>query len=192
MARTTKEERQAICHAANIARRGSHSSDAELATRAKAREATKSQASSYEQEVQVVLEQHGYHVRPQMAVGPYNVDLAIPPVAVEVLGGEWHNTDERSQLLKKRTLYLCNRNWFVVMIPVNPGRDFVVDATIADQLVSYLEAVGTDPSLRGQYRMLWGHHHPPTGGRPDVDGVSIVSPFRGYRDPATGRYQRVT
>lgn len=191
MARTTTEERRRLTDAAHHARRGTRSSEEELLRRAATRERTQSQASPYEEELHVILKQRGYDVRPQMAVGPYNIDLAIPPTAIEVLGGEWHNSDQRSHLLVKRTLYLCGRGWFVAMVMVNPDRGFTLNDALADQLIAYLDTARSDPTaLVGQYRMFWGQHHDPVGGRPDTDGVSVVCPFRRHRDPTTGRYQR--
>ena len=56
------------------------------------------------------------NLRPQVTVGPYRVDLAIPDkrVAIELDGHEFHKTQEQRTCDAKRERYLQKQGWQVI------------------------------------------------------------------------------
>lgn len=125
------------------------------------------------------LRDRGVETVPQYAVGPYNIDLAAEPVAVEVFGGNWHGWGHHAAVVEERSRYLLDRGWFLVVVWVNQTSQGLSERS-ADQLVAFVEQARRDPTLRGQYRMIWGDGEVvPVGGR-DLHQLARV-PARGRR-----------
>lgn len=59
----------------------------------------------------------------QMALGPYNLDLALceSRIAVEVFGGHWHATGRHARRFRERTEYILGAGWVPVYIWVTHG-----------------------------------------------------------------------
>jgi site-specific DNA-cytosine methylase/very-short-patch-repair endonuclease len=60
----------------------------------------------------------------QYPIGPYFVDLAIPnlKIAIEVDGGNWHNTERKKDQDARKELYLKSEGWTVVRVQVRVQR----------------------------------------------------------------------
>ena len=118
MSRLTKEERLSLASAAHDAVRGSVKSSEQLANMAKGREACHTVTSEYERTIASWLASLGLVVTPQLAVGPYNVDIAINEsrIAVEVFGGNWHASGRHAARYRARVEYLMSENWLPVII----------------------------------------------------------------------------
>lgn len=109
---------------------------------------------------------------PQRAIGPYNVDLGIAPVAVEILGGAWHASKQRHA---KRSRYILNEGWHIVFVwshgtrsPLTPG--------VADYIVSFLKQLRRDPSAICEYRVIRGDGQELSGGSANSDEITFVVP----------------
>ena len=70
-------------------------------------------SSDSERVLDEMLQAFGHHPVPQKAIGPYNVDLAVGSVAVEVLGGEWHGYKPRH---RERTEQILDAGWSMVFV----------------------------------------------------------------------------
>lgn len=87
----------------------------------------------------------------QRAVGPYNLDIAILPVAVEVLGSDWHNDPVKLGHMRKRTEDLFGCGWNVLY--VRSGR-IAPSVELTDEIAAFVEKSRRDPTFRRQHRVL--------------------------------------
>lgn len=145
----TPEQRRAYAAAANAARRGSTASAEELANKALAR---KQQVAPGELLIAEWLEAKGLATDPQSPVGPYNIDIAVGSVAVEL-----HTTarnPSNDPVVLKRIEYLIDAGWSPIYVWVSYSH--VLTEACADQIVSWLKATKRNPALRRQYRVVRG------------------------------------
>lgn len=173
--RMTPEERAAQASAAHEAVRGVQQADAQLLSRAAAREAKGLCDSPGELFLMGELQARGVKPIPQKAIGKYNVDFAVAPVAVEVLGGGWHFTKRHHAV---RTPYILDQGWCLLFVWNHEGRS-ALGPGAADYLISYLEEIGRDPSMIGEYRVIAGGGEFLAAGRAEDDGFPLVPPPRG-------------
>lgn len=108
--------------------------------------------SSGEAELHQLLADRGLMATRQRAIGVYNVDLALLPVAVEVLGGGWHAV---KTVHAERTPYILDEGWHLVMVWDYEGRS-ALGPGAADYLVTFLEQVRRNPPATCQYRVISG------------------------------------
>src|SRR5690606_37643437 len=111
------------------------------------------------------------------AIGPYNCDLAVHPVAVEVFGGGWHWHGAHYARAEERFRYIMNEGWYVLVVVVGFNGRFPLTPAVGDYVASEIERARRDPSLVGQYRVVWGAGEFSTGGRLEDDHFSIEPPF---------------
>lgn len=86
----------------------------------------------------------------QLAVGPYNIDIACGSVAIEV-----HNTTANPNSiprLQERIKYLLKRGWHVIYVKIN--RRAQLEQITLDQIVSICEIASRNPSIRCEYWMV--------------------------------------
>jgi len=112
---------------------------------------------------------------PQKAIGPYNADIAINTIAVEVLGGYWHSTKFSHS---KRSRYILDSGWNMLFIWVHHVRS-PLTSSVVDYIISYLNEVSTNPSSISQYRVIRGDGQELSRGCSNDDNISIVVP--GYQ-----------
>jgi len=112
------------------------------------------------------------HLR-EKAVGRYNVDIALraTPVAVEVLGGNWHGS---KPIHARRTPYILDRGWNIVF--VWNAKRCEISAVAADYIVSFANEIGADPSPVSQYRVIRGDGKLCAVGQRDDDEFPLVPP----------------
>lgn len=113
--RATPEERRKNAEAAHAAVRGTRQSFEHLCKRAATNE-QRGLMSKYERTIFDALQR--FNPIPQKAVDAYNIDLAFAErsVAVEVFGGGWHKGGRHAKRFRKRTDYLLNRGWEVIIV----------------------------------------------------------------------------
>jgi hypothetical protein len=189
-ARVTPEARLARVDAAHSARRGSSNSFAQMVKAAIAKQATKSGMSGLEEMVVSDLRSCCIDPIPQLAIGPYNCDLACHPVAVEIFGGQWHFSGRHLDRTEKRIRYLGDAGWHVLMLVVDERRSPYSIET-GNYLVSYIKSARADPSAPREYRVIDCRGQTIATGRCDDDQISIKPSFANGRDPASGRYKRI-
>lgn len=108
---------------------------------------------------------------PQKAVGPYNIDLAIGAVAVEVLGGSWHRYRKNH---RERSRYLFDAGWHLLFVwaveecPLGEGA--------ANYVVAFTEQARRNPSAVREYRVIDGEGQEVARGRADGDELTSIPP----------------
>jgi len=159
----TKQERSKLAKAAHDALRGKKRPESELHQRAIARQETLQYQSPAERVFIAMLERAGVvGLTPQKAVGRYNVDIAVeePRIAVEIEG---HRRETRLRNIpsgyNKRTKYLLNRGWHVLIIRVDGVRHFLTDGA-RDYLIALIDELRSDKSGGCQYRVISGNGDP--------------------------------
>lgn len=145
--------------------------------------------SPYETELSNMLAQRGIKCISQFPIGPYNCDLAVHSVAVEVLGGHWHWYGSHRDIAEERTHFILNAGWNIIYIPVSSS-DPLTDE-VADYVADFIHFRRANPSLRCEYRVVWGAGEYVIRGSLDNDHFSFDPPFTARRNPTNGRYERV-
>jgi len=189
MDNTSRTERMRLVVAAHEAARGRTRSLAERCLSAKTREQRQTHISKHERRLAAMMRERGIKSRHQTAVGPYNCDLTVDTVAVEVFGGYWHWTPEKSAHTAKRFRYLMDRGWDIVAVPVNMS--WPLTAKVADHIARHINRIRRNPSAVREYRVIWGAGEFEASGCLDDDYITIKPPFTNARDPVSGRYIRV-
>jgi very-short-patch-repair endonuclease len=184
MADRTPEENARNSRAAHDAVRGSVKTWEQRSELAKRRHGT---VPPYATELLYAawLRLHGLKIVHQHAIGPYNCDLTIPAVgvAVEIFGGNWHGTGKHAGMFAERAQYILDQGWALVIVWVDQVKKRLSEAS-ANYIASLAEQAGRDPSLRGQYRVIWGDGEVvPTEGR-HLDELAAVP---AHRSGAKGR-----
>lgn len=155
--RMTARARSRQVRAAHEAVRGHPKSMAARCALALARERrgfNQPQIGAGERALFAMLTERGLTVRPQAAIGPYNCDLAVDAVAVEVFGGNWHWCGSHGARLHPRTRYLLNRGWHVYIVVVS--KCFPLVEAVADDLLAFVQRTSRDPTGRREYRVIRG------------------------------------
>lgn len=182
MATRTAEENRANAASAHEAVRGRTRSLEELAKAAATRERLQTHVSEHELQLADELRRRGLDVVPQKAVGPYNVDVATGSVAVEVFGGGWHAYGAHRKRTPKRLRYILDQGWNLVIIwaslerwPIGPGA--------CEYVVAFDQLTRSDPSIRGEYRVIWGDGQDATRPGLDVDDLARKPSRSGRKSP---------
>jgi len=165
MSQTSADERRRLASAAHSAVRGRARSESELAVRALRRERTQEKIGDGERLFANWLAARGSTTSLQKAVGRYNIDVALPPVAVEI-----HVTSQnplKRVQTRERIKYLADRGWHVLYVWVSK-RHFLSEAA-ADDAVAFRKRAQCDPSPIGQYRVIRGSGELVAEGRSDLD-----------------------
>lgn len=149
----SESERKAQVAEANKAARNRRVPEIEKFRRALAVERTGRPSSPGEALLKAMLEQRGYSPAIERAVGPYNIDLSVLPVAVEVLGGGFHGVKSRH---RERTPYILDSGWHLVMVWDHEGSS-ALGPGAAEYLVSFIEQVRRNPPATCQYRVISGN-----------------------------------
>jgi hypothetical protein len=169
----TPEQRKAQVVEANRAARKRRIGEIEKFRRALTVERDGRPGSPGEIALRAMLQERGEEPIVERAVGPYNVDLAVLPVAMEVLGGGFHGVKERHA---ERTPYILDAGWHLVMVWDYEGRS-ALGAGAADYLVTFLEQVRRNPPATCQYRVITGQGELLTArGREDDEFPLVKSP----------------
>jgi very-short-patch-repair endonuclease len=155
----------------------------ERCRRAITNEANCSRISAGERLMSSLLRERGIETTPQVAVGPYNVDLATDTVAVEILGGSWH-LDKPGH--PERIRYLLNAGWHLVFVWVDVRR-FPLGEAAADYVVAFVNEVRGCPPSISQYRVIRGDGREVTRGGADRDDFTDVLSRRGCKRYRTSR-----
>ena len=170
------EENLANTQAAHAAKRGKANSYEMRCQAAVTREQRQTHTSASELLMKRWLEDRGVDSIAQKAIGPYNADLAIHPIAVEINGGGWHAYSHHRKRAPERTRYILDEGWNLLFVWVDLIRYPLTEA-VADYIVSFVEEARRDPTLRGQYRVIRGNGQlQPTSGS-DLNEVALVPPL---------------
>jgi very-short-patch-repair endonuclease len=178
------EQRAAQVADAHTAARGSKRTLEQLVEHARALERIGGHDSPAEALMAEWLAERGEPSVPQKAIGKYNVDLAVAPVAVEILGGGWHSVKKTHAI---RTPEILNAGWHLAFVWNYEGRSALTEQA-ADHVVAWLNEVRRDPPAIGQYRVVSGDGELLAAGRADDPQFALEPPPRG-RQPGRPRRQ---
>lgn len=180
-ARLGHEGRMALIASAHAAVRGRAKSADWLHAIAVSRQRSGGVPSGYtELLMEDWLRERGLDPVPQMAIDRYNVDLAIPPVAVEIVFRT--AADLRTPRFVRKVENLTDRGLHVLVVLVS--RRTLIQPGAADHAVAFLKEAQADPSPVGQYRVVWGSGEVLAAGRGDFAEWAAVPP------PRNGKYPR--
>lgn len=146
MNREGEEGRQRLTHAAHKARRESKATLQEVLKRANARSTMKGHG---EEELETELRKRGYFPEPQWPCGRYNIDIALGPIAVELLNlptGYF-----RDPKTPHRMKYLRDNGYCVILV-LFKGREVLVENL--DDVIAFIEKAYRSPSLRRKHWMI--------------------------------------
>ena len=185
----TAEERKALAAAAHSACRGRKKSKASLCKRAQTIQTIGAYGSKIEKRFDALMREQGNHLARQVAIGPYNCDFAAPPIAVEVLGGQWHSVGKRRSLYERKIRYLLDHGWNVILV-LHDARRCPIGPGAADYVATYLDFSRSKPATVPEYRVIGGAGKEIARGSADGDEISLVGSFALGRN-ARGQYTRV-
>lgn len=182
MAAMTDEDRRALAAEANRTRRRGtvgdlpHRSARGQASAIRSAFSRARQVGKGEAELYDLLVARGLPVATQLPLYGYNLDLAVPPVAVEVWWGMAYPFRWPRQV--RRTVDLANLGWSTIYVwcsrrPIQP------DA--ADAVVAFSEEASRRPSsVRPQYRVVRSDGELVATGKAQLDDIALEpSPRRG-------------
>jgi len=146
------DKRSRQTRACHIAARGRKRTEEEMIKSAFTKEKTLSKVGKNELFIVDLLKQQGLNAIPQKAVGRYNIDIAIEPVAMEL----WLSPG--NPLLPAnnsgKTKYLTNLNWSVIWLWVGRG-DILTERTIKD-IALLINQIKGNKTLIGKYWVIRG------------------------------------
>ncbi len=154
----TKAQRAAQVAAAHAATRGCSIPLARKIKAAMNRQVSPvANVSPTERALADMLEQRGFVITPQKALGPYNLDIAIDAlsVAVEVYGGGWHSVGKHAATHPERCKHILDSGWDVIIVWVDRRRNPLTIGG-AEYIAAHLESVRGLPTGRRQYRVING------------------------------------
>ncbi len=154
----SEQERQQQVSAAHDAVRGVPVPYSRKIKAAKGRERSQSHAVATEKILAKMLAERGLPSVLQKAVDIYNIDIAIdiPPIAVEIFGGNWHASGDHAVRFFERTKYFLDSGWNMVIVWVD-GRRYPVGIECADYIAAFAQELGRNIPARRQYRVILGN-----------------------------------
>lgn len=153
--RMTDQQRLDRAQSAHNAVRGTKRSFEELCKRALIRQKRQTHVSPHEKRIIQWLHDAGLSPIGQMAIGPYNADITVGSVVVEVFGGSWHAYGSHVARAGKRLDYFLNQGWNLIFIWVDTSK-WPLTINAAHYIVTFYQLTSLDPSIRGQYRVIRG------------------------------------
>ena len=177
MAKMTPAERRANASAAHEARRGQvvtpETRRKFAATRERLSREGSWRRSAGEEAMGRFMDEAGLEYVPEQVVADfYNVDLGCSPVAVEVLGGGWHGSEDRRLHHSKRTHDILNRGWHMVFVWSTNSRPLTREG--AHKVIAHVEEARLHPSPVGQYWVLRGDGELVASGGDEGDDFALV------------------
>lgn len=175
----TARQRKRQVAAAHAATRGRIVSWEEKCLRAATCERIGAHIVPVETKLAKKLRQRGFDVTQQLAVGAYNLDVAVhePPIAVEIFGGGWHSRGRHKTRHFERTKYLFDEGWAVIIIWVD-GRRYPLGPGAYDYIDAFADFLCCHPAARRQYRVILGDGEIAPPCRSHLNSDSIIERLR--------------
>lgn len=175
LAQTFRVDRSSIAarlRAANVPRRNRHQANNTrfLDPHQRAIVARKAHLSMGKGEIELLgmLNQRGYFPMRQGIIEGYNIDLALPSVAVEL---HWRTDDPLSRFTKasqrQRIIQLTNWGWHVIYIWVDNSHP--LSAAAVNDIITFAQTAQRNESGIGQYRVIRGGAEVVATGCGDLD-----------------------
>jgi transposase-like protein len=152
--RATEAERRAMLDAPHAATRGRTVTD-EVLTAAAATKAARV-FSSQETDLGAMLAELGLDIAYGVPCGPYNIDIVIAgTVAVEVQGGNWHETGDHRALFPKRSRHILDAGYSLAIVWTNKVR-YPLGVKCAQHLATLAQIAGSHPAIGRQHWVIRG------------------------------------
>jgi len=135
--------------AAHAAVRGIAKSLDDLCLKAVGRERTQANVSPLDRAFATMLDTPAIINK---AIGPYNIDVAVHPVAVEIYGGGWHAAGRAAARFPKRARYILDCGWHLVIIWVSEKSSYPLTIAASEyvrSLIDFPPAPSHGPSVSG-------------------------------------------
>lgn len=154
----SSDQRARMLNPAHNATKGITPTQARMAKAALTRQINKSRDSVVERYLIAMLQERGISVIPQLAVGIYNIDIAIneSSIAVEIFGGGWHASGKHAARFFERNKYILNQGWSLIIVWLD-ARHYPLGVGCADYIVARIEELRLNPSLVSQYWVIRGN-----------------------------------
>lgn len=151
-------ERASQVAAAHDATRGVSQTWEKMCARALGVEKSLPNAAPVEFTLADALRSYGLAITQQKALGIYNLDVALDElsIAVEVFGGNWHSQGNHLARFFKRSIYVLNSGWHLVILWVD-GRRHPFGLGAVEYLVAFAEKARRNPTMCRQYRVILGN-----------------------------------
>ena len=106
-----------------------------------------------------LLRDHGLEVDLGVPCGRYNLDLVISSaVAVEVFGGQWHETGRHRARFAERSRYIFDAGYSLAIVWTDKAR-YPVGVPCAKNLATLTQITCGDPSIGRQHWVIRGDGH---------------------------------
>lgn len=119
------------------------------------------------------LRERGEIPYPQHAVGTRNIDIAIAPIAVEIMISADHPF--RTEKYRVRTKELLDRGWWCCYVLVAP-RTRILLPTVADQIVALAQFARSNPSAPREHWVIRGCGERASTSGDDINNRSLIPP----------------
>lgn len=174
----TPEEHARNAEAAHAAVRGMKRTEAEMLLRAQVRERSQAwkedHTSALELQFGRWLDEREVRYIQQKAIGPYNVDFACGPVAVEINGGAWHGYGEHRERAPERYRHILTAGWNLAIVWAGARRVPLTRGS-ADVVADFVEQSGWD-SVRGEHLVVWGDGQVVPSAGFGLDDLAVIPP----------------
>lgn len=123
-----------------------------------------------------MLRSLGMEADRQVIVAPYNLDLAIGSVAVEI---HWRTINPLRPCMRQRERIknLLDRGWSVIYVWCTDPRPLRLRA--AKEVVAFADLANRDPSARREYRVIRGCGELVAGGHLEGDQLPVIPTLEG-------------
>jgi very-short-patch-repair endonuclease len=171
----TRQQHPDWADAAHVAARGRRQTWNEMCQKALAQQLSVTHTTPMENALAEEIRQQGCAVIQQLAIGPYNADIALGSVAVEVCGR--HPNGLKSGSLK-RLRYIGNAGFSVMFCVISSKRKHypIPLSRYAAHIISIAQKTSHNPPLRGQYWVVSGDGKIFAGGSTQAHDLSLVVP----------------
>lgn len=98
----------------------------------------------------------GIEVIHQKAIGPYNIDVAVPEtrIAVEIFGGTWHSSGRHAKRYSPRIEYLLGKKWLPVIVWVT--QSWRLEIAAAEYVIALHQRIRRGESCGRQEHVIRG------------------------------------
>jgi very-short-patch-repair endonuclease len=141
--------------------------------RASGFERAPSRIGLYEREVLALIPSD---FKPQVAIGPFNADIASEErrIAVEIQSA--NHARPTSSIRPDRLEYILDAGWSVLVVFVRQHTTLNIERA-AEQVIAFADVACRNPAARGEYGMIDGNAKPFTPKRPNLPRRPRVEGF---------------
>jgi very-short-patch-repair endonuclease/DNA-binding CsgD family transcriptional regulator len=182
MEKLGEEGRLQLTEAAHATVKGMTRTEEDLFKRAKTKQETTIVKSKGEISITNWLRDAGLNCTPQLAIGPYNIDVAVHEnsIAVEIFGGNFHLMSHTTETFRKRTDYILNSGWTVVIIW--DVYRFPISKAASDYIVALTKISRSNESIWRQEHVINGNGEPSAIGKNKLDYRAFIGGDKASED----------